>query len=49
MEELEKIIGGKRTLSNCDGSMEWPKRGVYFFFEEGEFRENDELRVVRVG
>lgn len=47
---LEAAIGGKRTLSECRGAMGWPRRGVYFFFEDGEFREDGvTLRVVRVG
>ena len=30
--------------------MAWPKRGVYFFFENGEFRRDGQTaRVVRVG
>jgi len=31
--------------------MDWPKRGVYFFFENGELRKQSgsDLRVVRVG
>jgi hypothetical protein len=46
---LEKADGGKRILSECNGRMGWPERGVYFFFEEGEHRENGEPRVVRIG
>jgi hypothetical protein len=39
-----------RYLGKCNGKMKWPKRGLYFFFEEGELREgNERLRVVRVG
>jgi hypothetical protein len=51
LESIEKRVGGKRTLANCDGRMPWPKRGVYFFFEPGETRttSGDGLRVVRVG
>lgn len=50
LAELEGKIGGKRVLENCSGRMEWPHRGVYFFFEEGEYREDGKtLRVVRVG
>ncbi|MBM7856116.1 hypothetical protein JOC37_002546 [Desulfohalotomaculum tongense] len=46
---LENKIG-KHTLANCDGKMNWPRQGIYFFFEEGEVREtNGEPRVVRVG
>ncbi|MCL5110512.1 MAG: hypothetical protein M1401_16930 [Chloroflexi bacterium] len=40
---------GKRRLASCDGGMDWPSQGVYFFFEEGEVRAGGEPRVVRVG
>jgi hypothetical protein len=48
---LEKKLGGKRLLGICNGRMNWPQRGVYFFFEPGENRSNsgEGLRVVRVG
>jgi hypothetical protein len=47
---LKENLGGYRYLSQCDGGMSWPKRGVYFFFEPGEYRSDQEtLRVVRVG
>src|SRR5690242_13971991 len=48
---LEKKVGGKRTLAECDGRMPWPRRGVYFFFEPGEVRSDSGggPRVVRVG
>ena len=38
-------------LSRCDGRMNWPRRGVYFFFENGEERSGsgDGPRIVRVG
>ena len=43
--------GGCRQLANCDGRMDWPRRGVYFFFEQGEHRSDPVcgLRVVRIG
>jgi len=49
--DLEQQIGGARTLSQCDGRMGWPQRGVYFFFEPGEDRSDTGSgpRVVRVG
>lgn len=48
--DLERRCGGVRRLGDCDGSMGWPDRGVYFFFEEGETRsDSEQLRVVRVG
>lgn len=48
---LENAIGGRRSLSTCDGRMNWPQRGVYFFMEHGEERADSGhgLRVVRVG
>lgn len=51
MDKLEFQVSGKRKLADCDGRMEWPNRGVYFFFESGENRSNSGTgpRVVRVG
>jgi hypothetical protein len=49
LDALERGVGGKRFLSDCDGKMAWPQRGIYFFFENRELRENGSLRVVRVG
>jgi hypothetical protein len=49
LDKLTKRIGGPRRLSECSGYMSWPKKGVYFFFEEGETRVNGRPRVVRVG
>jgi hypothetical protein len=37
-------------LRDHDRATNWPARGVYFFFEDAEFRvDGGELRVVRVG
>jgi hypothetical protein len=50
LAELEQRCGGKMRLEECHGRMGWPGRGVYFFFEGGEFREDGfSPRVVRVG
>ena len=57
VEELYSLLdatanrcGGPRTLAECHGRMGWSRRGVYFFFEPGERRENlSTPRVVRVG
>jgi hypothetical protein len=51
LDELERHIGGTRTLAECAGRMEWPKRGVYFFREPGEVRADTGIgpRIVRVG
>ncbi len=41
---------GFRCLKECTLGSGWPGRGVYFFFEDHEFREDtNTLRVVRVG
>ena len=51
LDVLEGKVGGKRILAECHGRMDWPKRGVYFFFEQGEPRttSGEGSRVVRVG
>ena len=51
MDTLEDRIGGKRTLGASDGRMNWPKQGLYLFFENGEHRTDSGtgMRVVRVG
>ncbi len=47
--DLESRVG-KRLLRDCHGRLNWPKRGVYFFFEDGECRQDGQTpRVVRVG
>ena len=47
--ELESGVGGKRKLSECNGRMDWPARGIYFFFEPLESSKNGRTRVVRIG
>ena len=51
LEEVMDRSGGARRLSECTGRMEWPRRGVYFFFEPGEARRETGTgaRIVRVG
>jgi hypothetical protein len=51
LDRLARRIGGPRCLRECDGRMEWPERGIYFFFESGEARSGSGAgpRVVRVG
>lgn len=51
IDRLESAIGGERTLSDCTGRMDWPRRGVYFFREEGESCSDTGSgpRIVRVG
>ena len=40
LARLEARIGGKRKLADCNGSMNWPNRGIYFFCEDGEVRSS---------
>jgi hypothetical protein len=49
--KLEGRAGGRRTLAEAHGRLNWPQRGVYFFFEPGEIRTTSGagLRVTRVG
>ena len=36
LDDLQHKIGGAHKLADCSGRMDWPKRGVYFFHEQGE-------------
>lgn len=50
LDTIRSRVGGERHLASCTGRMDWPQRGVYFFFEPGESRSvGAGLRVVRVG
>ena len=51
LAELERKLGGPRTLTGCSGRLSWPNRGVYFFMEPGEERRDSGSgpRIVRVG
>lgn len=51
LHRLEVSIAGRRLLSQCDGRLPWPKRGVYFIFEPNEVRSTNDnsQRIVRVG
>lgn len=51
LSRISERTGGYRYLASCDGRMEWPRRGIYFFFERGEPRSDSGcgLRVVRIG
>lgn len=47
---LESELDGMQRLKECDGYMDWPDRGVYFFFEANETREtSDYPRLTRIG
>lgn len=50
VEVLGEKIGGARKLAECSGRLDWPTRGVYFFMEAGEVREDGRSPwIVRVG
>src|SRR5262245_10227027 len=51
LSELEKRVGDKRQLGSCTGRLQWPERGVYFFFEATENRSSSGTgpRIVGVG
>lgn len=51
LDRLAERLGGPRLLASCHGRMNWPQRGVYFFFEPDELRSGSGTgpRVVRVG
>jgi len=51
LADLERRLGGTRTLGDGPVAIKWPARGVYFFFEPGETRSDSGSgpRVVRVG
>ena len=47
---LEDRVGGKQRLGDCTGYMDWPDRGVYFFFADDEDRDTgDQARLTRIG
>ncbi len=49
--KLEHGIGGKHRVRDLEGGATIPKQGIYFFFENSEFHNQDQgvLRVTRVG
>jgi len=51
LDRLNQRVCGTRTLASLGSFRDWPHRGVYFFFEPGEVRQDSGqgLRVVRVG
>jgi len=51
LDRLEQRVGGKRTLAHLSTHRDWPRRGVYFFFEPTEFRTESGTgpRVARIG
>ena len=51
LDRLATQVGSPRLLQRCHAGMDWPPRGVYFFYESGEARSGTGAgeRVVRIG
>ncbi len=49
LNSLESGKSSRRLLSECDGRMDWPRRGVYFFLETVDGSASSLGRVVRIG
>ena len=50
LDDLAATVGGMRRLGDCDGRMNWPDRGIYFFFHPDETRsDTDQRRLTRIG
>lgn len=50
IQKLDNGLKGKKTLANFKIFSDFPKSGIYLFFEPNEYRNNfKEYRVVRVG
>jgi hypothetical protein len=51
LDHLKQGLGGTRTLATLNDVRDYPTRGVYFFFEPSEVRQESGggPRVVRVG
>jgi hypothetical protein len=51
LDQLQQRLGGSRVMASFESLRDWPKRGVYFFFEPSEARKDSGIgpRVVRVG
>lgn len=48
--DLRERVGEHRYLANATGRMDWPDRGVYFFFARETTRTgNDQPRITRIG
>jgi len=50
LDQLKTTVGGTQRLGDCTGYMDWPDRGVYFFFADAEMRAStDQPRLTRIG
>ncbi len=51
LDRLAEGVGGPRSVAQARVGDKWPRRGLYLFFEPGEYRAHtdSQLRIVRVG
>ncbi|MFT5424810.1 MAG: hypothetical protein ACI89L_002612 [Phycisphaerales bacterium] len=49
LNTLAERTGGPFRLAECHGKLNWPMRGVYFFYEHGEVRPDGTPRLTRIG
>lgn len=50
LDRLRGRVGGPRYLSECNGRIDWPERGIYIFFASDETHHStDHQRITRVG
>lgn len=50
LDRLRDRVGGPQYLSDCNGRMDWPERGLYIFFAPDETRQStDHQRINRIG
>lgn len=51
LARLANGVGGSRKLGKATAKSNWPTRGIYLFFEPGEYRMSSPFsqRIVRVG
>lgn len=47
--DVRQAVDGMRYLRDCTGYMDWPERGVYFFFAPDESRGEEQPRLTRIG
>lgn len=50
LDRLSDRVDGPEYLSDCNGRMDWPERGIYIFLTPDETRQStDHQRITRIG